>query len=118
MQDKIFIEGLMLDASVGIFDWEKQKKQPLVIDCVLDVDLRRAALSNDIVDTISYAEVAQRIEALVTEQHHDLVEYLAERIISDIFEAFEVSKIKLKLAKPEAVASAHRVGIILERTRP
>ena len=52
--------------------------------------------------------------------YSDFVELEADSIaeISDIFEAFEVSKIKLKLAKPEAVASAHRVGIILERTRP
>jgi len=117
MSDIIFIEGLQVEASIGIFDWEKQTKQSLIIDCKLSYALDKAGKSNDIADTVSYAEVAGTFTRLIEEQHHDLLEHLAERLIYATFEEYPVDTIELKLSKPAAVASAQNVGIILQRTR-
>lgn len=118
MSDIIFIEGLEVMASVGIFDFEKETKQALIIDCKLSYSLDNAGKSNDIADTVSYAEVAATYTQLIEAQHHDLLEHLAERLITETFKRYPVSAIELKLAKPAAVPSAKNVGIILQRTRP
>jgi len=35
--DQIFIEDLKCYATIGIFDWERQTKQPLIINLTLDI---------------------------------------------------------------------------------
>ena len=117
MSDVIFIEGLSISASIGIFDWEKRVKQDLIIDCRLPFSLSKAAHSNSIHDTVSYAEVANEIITLVKSKHFDLLEQLAEELTTHIFRLFPVNHIELKLAKPAAVKEARSVGIIIERSR-
>ena len=118
MSDIIFIEGLKVPASIGIFEWERQVKQDLIIDCQLRLSLAQAGVRNDINDTVSYAEVASQFVQLIEEQHHDLIEHLADRLVSHAFRSFPIEQIKLKLAKPSAVPTAASVGIIIERERP
>ena len=43
--DKIFIHALKTEAIVGIFDWERQVKQTVVIDLEFSADIRKAALT-------------------------------------------------------------------------
>lgn len=117
MHDIIFIEGLSVSASIGIFDWEKRVKQDLIIDCKMPYSLTKAGQTNNINDTVSYAEVANAIIAIVTSKHHDLLEHLADEITANIFSTFPIDHIELKLAKPGAVPEAKSVGIIVERTR-
>lgn len=117
MSDIIFIEGLKVPASIGIFEWERQVKQDLIIDCQLRFSLATAGTSNDINDTVSYAEVANQFVQLIEEQHHDLLEHLAERMVSLVFRLFPIEQIELKLAKPSAVPNAASVGIIIKRER-
>ena len=117
MRDIIFIEGLSVSASIGIFDWEKRVKQDLVIDCRMPYSLSKAGKTNSINDTVSYADVARELVAIVTSKHHDLLEHLAEELVAHIFRLFPVDHIELKLAKPGAVPEAKSVGIIIERSR-
>ena len=79
--------------------------------------LTKAGQTNNINDTVSYAEVANAIIAIVTSKHHDLLEHLADEITANIFSTFPIDHIELKLAKPGAVPEAKSVGIIVERTR-
>ncbi len=117
MQDIIFIERLSVSALIGIFEWEKRVEHDLVIDCRMPYSLAKAGQTNSISDTVSYAEVANAIIAIVTSKHHDLLEHLADELIAHIFSEFPVDHIELKLAKPGAVPEAKSVGIIIKRSR-
>ena len=115
--DKIFIRALKTETIVGIFDWERQVKQAVVVDIEFSADIAKAALSDSIDDTLNYKGVAKRVLAFVDESNFHLVETLAERIAMLILEEFGVSWVSLALSKPGAIRSSRDVGVMLERTR-
>ena len=115
--DKIFIHALKTETIVGIFDWERQVKQTVVMDIEFSADIRKAALSDSIDDTLNYKGVAKRVLAFVEESSFHLVETLAEHIAMLILEDFGVSWVSVALSKPGAIRSSRDVGVKLERTR-
>ncbi|PJF33565.1 MAG: bifunctional dihydroneopterin aldolase/7,8-dihydroneopterin epimerase, partial [Phototrophicales bacterium] len=52
--DIVFIEQLEVLTTIGVFDWEKEIKQKLVFDLELGTDIRQAAASDDLKDTLDY----------------------------------------------------------------
>src|ERR1700716_4206237 len=89
--DKIFIHALKTETIVGIFDWERQVKQTVVMDIEFSADIRKAAASDSIEDTLNYKAVAKRVLAFVEESSFHLVETLAEHVAMLILEEFGVS---------------------------
>ncbi|SIQ19707.1 dihydroneopterin aldolase [Solilutibacter tolerans] len=117
--DIVFIEALEIDTVIGIYDWERQINQKVVLDIEMAFDNRRPAASDDIVDTLNYKDVSKRLIAFVGESKFGLVESLAERCADIIREEFGVPWLRLKLSKPGAVTGSRAVGVIIERgTRP
>ncbi|MBE2211903.1 MAG: dihydroneopterin aldolase [Xanthomonadaceae bacterium] len=117
--DIVFIEALEIDTVIGIYDWERQITQKVVLDIEMAFDNRRPAASDDIVDTLNYKDVSKRMIAFVGESNFGLVESLAERCADIIREEFGVPWVRLKLSKPGAVTGSRAVGVIIERgTRP
>jgi dihydroneopterin aldolase len=115
--DKIFIHALKTEAIIGIFDWERQVKQTVIVDIEIGADIRKAALSDAIEDTLNYKRVAKRVLAFVEESKFHLVETLAERIAMLLLEEFAISWVGLSLSKPGAIRSSRDVGVTLERDR-
>jgi dihydroneopterin aldolase len=115
--DKIYIHALKTEAIIGIFDWERQVKQTVLIDVEISADIRKAALSDSIDDTLNYKGVAKRVLAFVEDSGFHLVETLAEHIAMLILEDFGVAWVRLSLSKPGAIRSSRDVGVFLERDR-
>jgi 7,8-dihydroneopterin aldolase/epimerase/oxygenase len=113
--DKIFIRALKTEAIVGIFDWERQVKQTVVIDIEFSADIRKAALSDSIDDTLNYKGVAKRVLAFVEESSFHLVETLAEHIAMLVLQDFGVAWVRISLSKPGAIRGSRDVGVMLER---
>ena len=115
--DKVFIEGLEIETVIGIYDWERRIRQPLVFDLELGFDNRVAAASDAIADTLDYKAVSKRLIAFVSDSSFQLVETLAERCAELILAEFPVRHLRIKLSKPGAVRGAKAVGVIIERSR-
>jgi dihydroneopterin aldolase len=113
--DKIFIHALKTEAIVGIFDWERQVKQTVVIDAEFSADIAKAALSDSIDDTLNYKRVAKRVQAFVEGSQFHLVETLAEHVAMLLLEEFGVAWVRISLSKPGALRSSRDVGVQLER---
>ena len=113
--DKVFIEGLEIEALIGIYDWERRIRQPLRFDLEMAFDNRRPAASDAIADTLDYKAVSKRVSDYVSQSEFGLVETLAERVAAIILAEFAVAHVRLKLAKPGAVRGARAVGVIIER---
>jgi dihydroneopterin aldolase len=113
--DKIFIHALKTETIVGIFDWERQVKQTILIDIEFSADIRKAALSDSIDDTLNYKGVAKRVLAFVEGSSFHLVETLAEHIAMLILQDFGVAWVRIALSKPGAIRSSRDVGVMLER---
>ena len=115
--DKIFIHALKTEAIIGIFDWERQVKQTVIIDIEISAEVRKAALSDSIDDTLNYKRVAKRVLAFVEESKFHLVETLAEHVAMLILGDFGISWVRISLSKPGAIRSSRDVGVVLERDR-
>ena len=115
--DRVLVQGLSLDASIGVFEWEKQIKQRLIFDLELVCDFSKASQSDDIHDAVNYAQVCEEIETLVSLKHYQLLAFLAEQICGHLFECFKVSGIYLTIYKPDAVPKTSSVGVKVFRQR-
>ena len=116
--DKIFIHALKAEAIIGIYDWERQVRQTVLVDIEIGADIRKAALTDSVEDTLNYKRVAKRVLALIEASQFQLVETLAEHVAMLILEEFGVAWVRVVLAKPGAVRSSKDVGVELERDRP
>ena len=115
MRDIIFISELRIETVIGIFDWERQIKQTVVLDIELATDISKAAASDHIDDTIDYKTLTKSIIGYVEASEFQLVETLAERVCELVRNDFGVPWVRLKLNKPGALRGARDVGILIER---
>ena len=113
--DIVFIRELEIETVIGIYDWEREVKQVVSIDLEMATDIRKAAASDSIENTINYKAVAKRLIDFVGGSEFQLVETMAERISAIVQDEFSVSWLRLRLSKPGAVRGARDVGILIER---
>lgn len=116
--DKVIIEGLRVDAVIGVFDWERQILQPVIVDLELGCDIRRAAQSDNIADAVNYKSVCDVVSDLITDTKAQLIERLAELIAAKILSDYPaVQQLKVSVRKPAAIPHTTAVGICIERNR-
>ena len=115
--DRIFLHGLTTECIIGFVDWERRVKQTVVLDIELPVDCRRAAISDEVSDTLDYKRVAKRVLAFIEASEFKLVETLAHRVALLILEEFAVAWVRIALNKPGAIRNSRDVGVVIERTR-
>lgn len=113
--DTVFIRELSIDATIGIYDWERQVRQTIVLDLEMDADVAKAAATESIDDALNYKAVAKRLIQFVSESEYQLVETLAEECARIVREEFHVPWVRLTLNKRGALRGAKGVGIVIER---
>jgi 7,8-dihydroneopterin aldolase/epimerase/oxygenase len=115
--DIIFLGGLQIETIIGIFDWERETKQTVILDIEMAYDIQKAAETDDIAYTLDYKAVSKRIIAFVEASNYFLVERLTVEIADIILNEFNVPWVKVSLNKKGAIRGASDVGIIVERGR-
>ncbi len=115
MKDCVFIEDLRIQTVIGVYDWEREITQTVSLDLEMGFDIRPAADSDHIDDTLDYKSVAKRLISFVEGSEFQLVEALAEHCARIVLEEFPVQWLRLKLSKPGAVRGSSAVGVIIER---
>lgn len=115
--DRVFLRGLTAECIIGFIDWERRVRQTVVIDLELPVDCRRAAVTDDVADTVDYKRVAKRTLAFIEASEFKLVETLAQRLAMLILEEFGIEWVRLSVNKPGAIRSSRDVGVTIERSR-
>lgn len=113
--DKIYLSDLRIDTVIGIFEWERRIKQNVRFDLEMGTDIKKAAASDSIDDTLDYKSLAKRVISFVENSSFNLVETLAEAVARLIITEFGVPYVKVTLNKAGAVRGASGVGIIIER---
>jgi 7,8-dihydroneopterin aldolase/epimerase/oxygenase len=115
--DRIFLHGLTAECIIGFIDWERRVRQTVVVDLEMPVDCRRAALTDEIADTLDYKKVAKRALEFIGASEFRLVETLAQRLALVILEEFAVEWVRVSLNKPGAIRNSRDVGVVIERSR-
>ena len=113
--DKVFIRDLRIETVIGIYDWEREIRQPVILDLEMSTDVPRAAETDHIDQALDYKSVAKRLIAFVEESEFQLVETLAERCAGIVLKEFGVGWVRLSLNKVGALRGARDVGVIIER---
>jgi dihydroneopterin aldolase len=116
--DIVFINDLRIETIIGIYDWERRVKQTVSLDLEMAADIRAAAATDAIEDTLNYKAVAKRLIAFVGESEYQLVETMAEEIANIVLAEFGVPWVRLTVHKPGAVRDSRDVGVIIERGDP
>lgn len=118
MQDFILIEGLKVETVIGCFNWERQIIQPLLLDLKVWVDLSQAAESDQLADTLNYAELCELAGQSIIQAQPELIEHAAQLVLDKLFQFdHRIEKISITVRKPAIIANAQSVGIQIERHR-
>ena len=115
--DTIYLYDLRVDAIVGIWDWERKIRQVVSIDLEMGADIRKAAASDSVEDTLNYKNVAKRVQQFVADSEFQLVETLAEKIAEIVLTEFDVPWVEVRINKPGAIRNARDVGVMIRRTK-
>jgi dihydroneopterin aldolase len=115
--DIVYIRDLRIQTIIGIYDWERETRQTVSLDLEMGADIKKAAASDSIDDTLDYKAVAKRLIQFVADSEFQLVETMAERIADIVLHEFDVPWVKLRLSKPGAVTGSRDVGVIIERRK-
>ena len=119
MTDYVSVRDLSVRAVIGVHPWEREVEQTLrvSVDMVRETaDIRRAAATDDLADTVDYSAVADAIAAMLREGKFRLIETAAERVAGRLLADFPLTWLRLELRKPIA-AGGYTAIITLERVR-
>ena len=101
--DKIVIKDLEIFAHHGVLPEEKLKGQPFLVTAELFLPLREAGMGDDLSKTVNYAEAAQCICEVMTQEKYDLIEAAAENIAGALLIKYDaVKRVRVTVSKPEA----------------
>ncbi len=99
METPIIIEGIQCSVHCGVTEIERQQPQPIVIDLELQCPNAKAAHSDDLIDTVDYGNIVQRVISLTSASHFCLLEALTEHIKDILFREFPISHLKAWVRK-------------------
>ena len=117
--DAILIEGIQVPAALGVSEGERALRRPVRIDLELLRDLSVSGGSDELDDTVDYAQVYETVAKVAGGREHRLVEALGERIVEALFENFPIDAVRIEIRKLAPVAgSLKHAGVRLERSRP
>lgn len=115
--DTLFLHGLKAETLIGVYDWERQQRQTLLLDVDIGTDARPAGRSDNIGDTIHYGEVAEALRHNLAQQQFLLLEALAEHVAQFLLDDFGALWVRVRVTKPGILAQVREVGVQIERSR-
>jgi dihydroneopterin aldolase len=117
--DRIELRGLRVRGHHGVFAHERRDGQDFVVDVTAWLDLRAAAASDDLADTLDYGALARRVAAIVGGEPCDLIETVAGRIADEVLTDARVRAVEVVLHKPQAPIPVEfaDVAVVMHRSR-
>ena len=94
---KILIKSLVLNASIGIHEFEKKKKQKISISLEIDAEDNIPYVNHKIENFVSYEFIVKDIKKLINKGHVELLETLGENIFEICFNDPRIQKLKSNL---------------------
>lgn len=113
--DFILIDALQISCVIGIHAWERAVRQPLTIDLEITTDIRRAAGSEAIADTVDYVTASELSASIARDGRYQLIETLASDIAAAILALPGALAVTVTIRKPDAVVQARNVAVRISR---
>ncbi|MGM0508908.1 MAG: dihydroneopterin aldolase [Fusobacteriota bacterium] len=116
--DKILLKNLKIYGYHGVLEEEKKLGQNFYIDLELFLDLQGAGKTDDLKETINYADIYNKVEHITKTNKYDLIETLAENIANSLLSEFtKIKNIRVNIKKPQAPIDGNfdHVGVEIYR---
>tara|TARA_Y100000748_G_C15434576_1_gene464600 strand:+ start:700 stop:1128 length:429 start_codon:yes stop_codon:yes gene_type:complete len=113
----VFIKDFIIEEIIGVHEHEKQKKQQIKFNILLDIDQNSVPNEKDIKSIVDYEKITNKLVNLTKNKKYNFLESLAEDSFKEIFEDKRINSIKIKIEKPEAIKNAESVGVEVFKTR-
>jgi 7,8-dihydroneopterin aldolase/epimerase/oxygenase len=117
LSGQITLTGLRAWGNHGVYDFERQSGQDFVVDVRLDLDLDRAAATDDVADTVHYGELAEKLVAVIAGEPVNLIETLADRLLDVCLADPRVDTAVVTVHKPQAPIPHEFADVAVTRTR-
>ena len=114
---KVLIKDLELKMLIGIHNFEKKKKQRVRFNLAININQNLFPNDNDLKSIVNYEQVIKTIKKITAKKHYPLLETLAEKIFSKLFENLRIKKILLRIEKLDVIKNTSSVGVEIEKTR-
>ena len=120
MTDVIRLRGLRARGFHGVLAHERQQGQVFIVDVALEVDTAQAAASDELVDTVDYAALAERLSGVISGEPVNLIETVAERLAAICLADPRVQAVTVDVHKPEAPVTVpvEDISVTIRRPRP
>lgn len=113
--DKVVIECLEVISSVGVYAWERQIRQKLLLDIEMGWDNRTGARSDDVRHCLDYTKASEAVIRHLSTGHFALLERIAEEVAQLLISEFNTPWVRVKVSKPGAIVQAKQAGVVIER---
>src|SRR4051794_9075537 len=100
--DRIELRGLRVRGRHGVYDFERAEGQDFLVDVTLELDLAAAAATDDVADTVHYGELAGKLVTVVAGEPVNLIETLADRLVTVCLRDPRVGAATVTVHKPQA----------------
>lgn len=113
--DIVYVRGLEVKTVIGVYEWEREIKQPVCIDLDMACDFGKAAATDEHQYVLDYKIVCVRVTKFIEQSNLQLLEAMAEAIATLIRSEFHVTWVRVRVGKPAAITGANEVGVLIER---
>ena len=98
---KIIINNLIMQASVGVYETEKQNKQRIIVNVELLLSNDTEPKQDNLEATQDYSQFRKCLIDIIESQHFHLLEVLVEKVYSTLIRYSYVIGAKVKISKPD-----------------
>jgi len=113
----LYIRDLVCDAAIGAYDHEKNRKQKISIDLIVEVDPPVSPLNDDLDNVLNYDELKEGALQIVANQHIELQETLCDAIAEFCLTLSSVRSVYVRVGKLEAIKECQMVGCEIVKYR-
>ena len=113
----IKIKNLKINASLGIYDWERKNEREILINVEMGINEESSTITGDILDTVDYDAITVEIKKIVNSKHFSLIEELAKAILDLIMQNNKVLKCRVEIDKLNAVEGVESFSVILVQAK-
>ena len=113
----VLIKDFLINEIIGIHKHERNNKQKIIFNIVVDVNKNTVADENNLSSVVDYEKITNKLKNLAREKNYNFLESLAEDSFKEIFEDNRIDSVKIKIEKPDAISNAGSVGVEVFKSR-
>jgi len=119
-EDRVFLEGIVLPARIGVTAAERASPQDLQADIALHASIEKPGRTDRLADALNYALIRRAALRVASSRTWSLLEALATGIADTLMESFpraEAVVVTLRKPRPPFMSGVGAGGVTLVRRR-